>query len=107
MKRSDLDDFLACYHGENRHEREETERFKSFSYEDLVKRDKINLDIFWLKDDSLEDSANLPDPGVIALEIAEDLEAALRPVLPNRRRPQEVTLIDLKTSRSIRMLTRK
>jgi len=42
-----------------------------------VKRDKINLDIFWLKDDSLEDSANLPDPGVIALEIAEDLEAAL------------------------------
>jgi type I restriction enzyme M protein len=42
-----------------------------------VKRDKINLDIFWLKDDSLEDSANLPDPDVIALEIAEDLEAAL------------------------------
>ena len=42
-----------------------------------MKRDKINLDIFWLKDDSLEDSANLPDPGVIALEIAEDLEAAL------------------------------
>ena len=42
-----------------------------------MKRDKINLDIFWLKEDSLEDSANLPDPGVIALEIAEDLEAAL------------------------------
>jgi len=42
-----------------------------------VKPDKINLDIFWLKDDSLEDSANLPDPGIIALEIAEDLEAAL------------------------------
>jgi type I restriction enzyme M protein len=77
LKRSDLDDFVACYHPENRHERKETDRFKSFSYEDLVKRDKINLDIFWLKDDSLEDSANLPDPGVIALEIAEDLEAAL------------------------------
>src|SRR6266851_4600785 len=77
LKRSDLDDFLACYHGENRHEREETERFKSFSYEDLVKRDKINLDIFWLKDDSLEDSANLPDPDIIAAEIVEDLEAAL------------------------------
>ncbi len=42
-----------------------------------MKPDKINLDIFWLKDDSLEDSANLPDPGIIALEIAEDLEAAL------------------------------
>jgi type I restriction enzyme M protein len=77
LKRSDLDDFVTSYHPENRHERKETDRFKSFSYEDLVKRDKINLDVFWLKDDSLEDSANLPDPGVIALEIAEDLEAAL------------------------------
>jgi type I restriction enzyme M protein len=57
--------------------RKETERFKSFSYEDLLKRDKVNLDIFWLKDDSLEDSANLPDPDVIALEITEDLQAAL------------------------------
>ncbi len=43
----------------------------------MLKRDKINLDIFWLKDESLEDSANLPDPDVIAAEIAEDLEAAL------------------------------
>jgi len=42
-----------------------------------MKRDKANLDIFWLKDDSLEDSANLPDPAVIAAEIVEDLEAAL------------------------------
>jgi type I restriction enzyme M protein len=77
LQRVELDDFVSCYHPENRHKRKETERFKSFSYEDLVKRDKANLDIFWLKDDSLEDSANLPDPGVIALEIAEDLEAAL------------------------------
>ncbi len=53
-------------------------RFKSFAYEDLLKRDKINLDIFWLKDESLEDSANLPDPDVIAAEIAEDLEALLQ-----------------------------
>jgi len=43
----------------------------------LLKRDKVNLDIFWLRDESLEDSANLPDPGVLALEIAEELEAAL------------------------------
>jgi len=77
LKRSDLDDFVACYHPENRHERKETERFKSFSYDDLIKRDKANLDIFWLKDESLEDSANLPDPDVIAAEIAEDLQAAL------------------------------
>jgi type I restriction enzyme M protein len=61
----------------NRHERKESERFKSFPYEELLKRDKLNLDIFWLKDESLEDSANLPDPDVIAQEIVEDLEAAL------------------------------
>ena len=41
------------------------------------KRDKLNLDIFWLKDDSLEDSTNLPDPDIIAQEIVEDLQAAL------------------------------
>jgi type I restriction enzyme M protein len=77
LKRGDLDDFVACYHPENRHQRKETERFKCFNYDDLVKRDKVNLDIFWLKDESLEDSANLPAPDVIAAEIVEDLEAAL------------------------------
>jgi type I restriction enzyme M protein len=77
LKRSDLDDFVACYHAENRHERSESERFKSFAYDDLIKRDKVNLDIFWLKDESLEDSANLPAPDVLAAEIVEDLEAAL------------------------------
>jgi type I restriction enzyme M protein len=50
---------------------------KSFSYEELTKRDKLNLDIFWLKDESLEDSANLPEPDIIAAEIVEDLQAAL------------------------------
>jgi type I restriction enzyme M protein len=53
------------------------ERFKHFTYNDLIKRDKVNLDIFWLKDGSLEDSANLPAPDVIAADIMEDLEAAL------------------------------
>ena len=77
LKRSDLDDFVACFNPENRHQRKETERFKAFSHEDLAKRDKANLDIFWLKDESLEDSANLPDPDVIAAEIVEDLRAAL------------------------------
>jgi type I restriction enzyme M protein len=77
LKRSDLDDFVACFNPKNRHERKEAERFKSFAYDDLLKRDKVNLDIFWLKDDSLEESANLPAPGVIAEEITEDLEAAL------------------------------
>ena len=77
LKRSDLDDFVACYNPKNRHKRTETERFRPFAYDDLLKRDKVSLDIFWLKDDSLEDSANLPDPDVIAAEIAEDLQAAL------------------------------
>jgi type I restriction enzyme M protein len=72
-----LDDFVACYRAENRHERVESERFKCFTYDDLIKRDKVNLDIFWLKDESLEDSANLPAPDIIAAEIVEDLEAAL------------------------------
>ncbi len=47
------------------------------SHEEIIKRDKLSLDIFWLKDDSLEDSASLPEPDVIAAEIAEDLQAAL------------------------------
>ncbi|MGH9426900.1 MAG: hypothetical protein ACRD2L_11440 [Terriglobia bacterium] len=57
----------------SRHNRIETERFKSFTYDDLMKRDKVNLDIFWLKDEALEESANLPAPEIIAA----DLEAAL------------------------------
>ncbi len=77
LKRTDLDDFVKCYHSKNRHERKETERFKRFSYDDLLKRDKVNMDTFWLKDESLEDSTNLPAPGIIAQDIAEDLEVAL------------------------------
>ncbi len=48
-----------------------------YDYEELIKRDKINLDIFWLKDEALEDSANLPAPEIIAADIVADLEAAL------------------------------
>jgi type I restriction enzyme M protein len=54
-----------------------SERFRSFTYADLAKRDKVNLDIFWVKDDAMEESANLPAPGIIAQEITDDLEAAL------------------------------
>jgi type I restriction enzyme M protein len=84
LKRSDLDEFVSCYHAENRHERKATwaaenpnGRWRSYSYEELIARDKANLDVFWLKDESLEDSDNLPDPAVIAAEIVEDLRAAL------------------------------
>jgi len=60
-----------------RHQREETERFNRFTYDELMQRDKVSLDIFWLKDESLEDMENLPNPDVLALEIAENLESAL------------------------------
>ena len=77
LKYDDLKDFIACYNPDNRHKRQETERFKVFTYDELMKRDKVSLDIFWLRDESLEDSANLPAPEVLAIEIAENLEAAL------------------------------
>jgi type I restriction enzyme M protein len=77
LKFEDLQDFIKCYNPENRHQREESERFRAFSYEELVKRDKASLDIFWLKDESLEDSDNLPAPEVLAAEIVESLETAL------------------------------
>jgi type I restriction enzyme M protein len=77
MKRHHLDEFVACYKSGNRGERVESERFKVYSYEELVARDKANLDLIWLKDDSLEDAANLPAPEVIAREIMENLESAL------------------------------
>ena len=77
LKRADLDDFVASFNSKNRFERTETERFKCFGYEELLKRDKVNLDICWLKDEALEDSANLPAPEIIAADITEDLQAAL------------------------------
>lgn len=43
----------------------------------LLQRDKVSLDVFWLKNEILEDSANLPDPDLIGAEILEDLRAAL------------------------------
>lgn len=55
-------------------------RWRSFGYDELLARDKVSLDAFWLRDESLEDSANLPDPNILAEEIAEDLRAALEQV---------------------------
>jgi type I restriction enzyme M protein len=77
LKLEDLRDFIACYHPENRHERQETERFKYFSYDDMIVRDKASLDIFWLKDDSLDNLDDLPPPEVLQQEIIDHLEAAL------------------------------
>jgi type I restriction enzyme M protein len=77
LDHSDLTDFIRCYNAENRRDRQETERFHRFAYEELIQRDKANLDVYWLRDNSLENSDNLPPPDVLAQEIVEDLEAAL------------------------------
>jgi type I restriction enzyme M protein len=94
LKREDLDEFVKCYNGlndradkrsgGNRHERKPTwsekkpdGRWRSYDYDELIARDKASLDIFWLKDEFLEASDNLPDPDVIAQEIVDDLESAL------------------------------
>ena len=82
--RRHLDEFVRLYNPENRHDRQPTwseetpeGRWRAYDYEELLKRDKVGLDLFWLRDESLEDSANLPDPDVLAQEISSDLEAAL------------------------------
>jgi len=72
-----LKEFVEAYRPDDRTKRVESERFRRFSYEELLQRDKASLDLFWLRDESLEDTDNLPPPGVIAAEIVEDLEAAL------------------------------
>lgn len=84
LTRADLDDFVACYNPENRHDRTPTwtesdpeGRWRAYRYDELLARDKVNLDIFWLRDESLEQTANLPAPDVLAEDIVEDLESAL------------------------------
>ena len=77
MTRDDLDDFVGCYRSGRRHERAETDRSRRFTHAELIARDKINLDIFWLKDDTLDDPDLLPPPDEIAAEIVENLEMAL------------------------------
>ncbi|GBE75504.1 N-6 DNA methylase [Microcystis aeruginosa NIES-87] len=84
LKPADLQDFITCYHPQNRHQRSETYseqnpegRWRKFTYDEIIARDKTSLDIFWLKDKSLTDLDNLPDPDVLALEIMENLEAGL------------------------------
>jgi len=80
LVKNDFDEFIQSYKAENRSKRrisKKTDRWKSFTYQEIIARDKTNLDIFWMKDDSLEDTDNLPAPAVLAAEIVEQLEAAL------------------------------
>ena len=84
MTRADLDEFVACYRPGAHHTREATwsartpaGRWRPYSYDEIVSRDKVSLDLFWRRDESLEDSADLPAPHVLAREIADDLRSAL------------------------------
>src|ERR1700687_4442140 len=85
MRFEDLQDFITCYNPENRHVRKETwnadsnpeGRWRKFTYNELIARDKTSLDVFWLKDKSLTDLDNLPEPEILAAEIIENVEAGL------------------------------
>lgn len=100
LKYEDLAEFIKCYCQGARPKRKPTwsqeaqdGRWRVYSYDELTQRDKCNLDIFWLKDESLKDGANLPEPDFIAAEIAEDLRAALDEF--------EEILVDLQRSASV------
>ena len=84
LKLEDLRDFITCYNPKNRHKRTATwnesnpdGRWRPYSYDEIIARDKTSLDISWIKDKSLADLDNLPDPDVLAEEIVENLEAGL------------------------------
>ena len=79
-----LEDFVACYEPKNRHRRQETwsketpdGRWRAYACEELLRRDKASLDVFWLKDASMTDLDNLPDPDVLATQIIDNLRSAL------------------------------
>ena len=80
LSRNNLDDFVKCYNAKNILKRKESQNFKPFSYDELIKRDKMSLDIFWLKDDSIEDVDNLPPPEEISKEIKKNLTSALNSI---------------------------
>ena len=84
MEDADLDDFVRCYNPQNHHSRQETwsadqpdGRWRKFTVQEILERDKTSLDIFWIKDKSLTDLDNLPEPDVLAEEIIDNLESAL------------------------------
>ena len=84
MTDADLEDFICCFHPENRHQRHETwsgdhpdGRWRKFAVQEILDRDKASLDIFWIKDKSLADLDSLPAPDVLALDIIENLQSAL------------------------------
>ena len=84
MRQEHLKEFIELYNGKNINKRKETwseenedGRWRKYSYDEVIARDKTSLDIFWLKDKSLTDLDNLPDPDVLAHEIIENIESGL------------------------------
>ena len=85
LQLEDLKDFIECYNPNNINKRKETYnadnnpegRWRKFTYQEIIERDKTSLDISWIKDESLTDLANLPDPDVLANEIIEDLKSSI------------------------------
>jgi type I restriction enzyme M protein len=84
MTRTDLDELVACCRPGERHKRRQTwldknpdGRWRAYTYQEIAARDKCSLDLFWLRDEPLEDSASLPEPHVLAQEIADDLRSVL------------------------------
>jgi len=103
LVKSDFDEFIELYKADDRSKRKSTwtekntdGRWRTFSYAELIARDKTNLDIFWLKDESLEDTDNLPAPAVLAAEIVEQLEAALEEF-----RSVEAVLLNVETGENV------
>jgi type I restriction enzyme M protein len=99
LKFDDLKDFIACYNPSNRHKRKETYntdknpdgRWRKFTYDEIIARDKTSLDITWIKDKSLADLDNLPDPEEIAEDIIENIESGLesfKEIISNLRSKQ-------------------
>lgn len=78
LREEHLDEFVEAYRPGARSERVESERFRPFNYDELITRDKVNLDITWLKDDSLEDPDSLPEPAVLIAEIHDEMKAIMR-----------------------------
>jgi len=81
---TDFEEFVECYKPGKVHDRQATwseedpdGRWRCYDYEELLKRDKLSLDLFWIKDKSLTDTDSLPPPDILATEIADDLESAL------------------------------
>jgi hypothetical protein len=96
LQRVNLDEFVERFHPENRFQRKPSwdadknpeDRWRSFEYDELLKRDKVSLDVFWLKDEAQEDSASLPEPDVIAAENRRGFTCSARTVRGNRSRPR-------------------